>query len=121
MSTYTYIPRYRKSFFSSSRQFSDSTTDKRIFDRRKCSFRISIKTVNNNSEFEAKSIDISRGGMGIEMYRRLNVGDRLEIWIHSEGQLGPIHKYGRLVWLRKKDYASYKGGIKFESSISGYH
>ncbi|MBD3264323.1 MAG: hypothetical protein GF375_04390 [Candidatus Omnitrophica bacterium] len=121
MSTYFYTPAPKKSFFSSPRKIPDTLTDKRIFDRRKCNFRISIKAVNNNSEFEAKTIDISRGGMGIEINKRLNIGDKLEIWIHSEGQLGPIHKYGRLVWLRKKDYACYNGGIKFESLISSYH
>lgn len=122
MSTYVYTPPKRKSFFASPVLSNNLDYDKRTHQRRRCTLCVSIKAISNKFEFEAKSVDISRGGMGIETDKRLNVGDKLEIWIHLSGELGPVHRFGRIMWLRKKDSVFYNGGIKFESPMNcNYH
>ena len=93
------------------------TNEKRIAPRIRKQLRVSIKSLKVRTEAEAKSIDIAQGGIGVSFDREFLAGDKLELWIHFADGLEPIHRFGRLVWVRKLKSAHYIGGIKFESML----
>ena len=96
---------------------SSENIDKRLFERLKSNIRVSIKNFKNKFETEARSTNISRSGIGVFLQEKLNIGDKLELWVHLADGLKPIHRFGRLVWLDELSPVAFNGGIKFESLV----
>ncbi|MCD6134909.1 MAG: PilZ domain-containing protein [Candidatus Omnitrophica bacterium] len=82
--------------------------------RLKCNLKASLRLINLGQELAAHCIDASRGGIGIFTSSLLKVGERLEIWLHFDGQTEPLHRFGRVVWSRFNGLG-FRAGIKFES------
>jgi len=98
---------------------------RRAFHRLQCRIYLSIKDLSNSWETDAKCIDISLGGIGIEIdgneELQINIKDRLELWIHLQDSLDPVHRYGRLVWVRQISPLFYRGGIRFEARLKAHN
>ena len=95
-----------------------SITQQRQHNRLSCRLDVSLKDLDTTWDTEVKCIDVSPGGMGIEFTEeeiiQLFIRDRLEMWIHLVDGLKPVHRYGRLMWLKKVGEYRYRGGIRFE-------
>ncbi len=95
--------------------------NQRFCHRIQCRIPISIKDVQTQWEIEARCINISKGGIGIEIIDDeeilMKIQDRLEIWIHLSDGLRPIHRFGRLVWFRQVSHLNYHGGVKLEAGL----
>ncbi len=95
-------------------------TDKRRHSRIKCRLNVSIRRINDKLSFDAICVDVSLGGMGIELIdtsdtpTKICLNDLVEIWIHFSGDSTPIYRKGRIVWFKKIDSLYYRGGIRFE-------
>jgi len=95
-----------------------SVAQKRQHNRLSCRLDVSLKDLDTTWDTEVKCIDVSPGGMGIEFTEeeiiQLFIRDRLEMWIHLVDGLKPVHRYGRLMWLKQVGEYRYRGGIRFE-------
>ena len=94
--------------------------ERRKFHRIACYADIHLKGKDSSNRIAAKCVDISIAGIGIALTSPSTVdlySERpLEIWIHLTNTLTPIHRYGKIVWLKKADSLAYRGGIKFAPS-----
>ena len=90
---------------------------RRNHERINCEVNISIRDLKSSRELEAKSTDISQGGLGIVSQEALRPGDKFELWIHLADGLDPVHRFGKVVWARESAPFGYRGGIRFSSLV----
>jgi len=95
----------------------DEKTQRRTHERIYCEVNISIRDLKNYRELEAKSTDISQGGIGIISPETLRPGDKFELWIHLADGLDPVHRFGKVVWARESAPFGCRGGIRFSSLV----
>jgi PilZ domain len=96
------------------------TWENREFQRIQCQLEVSIKELHSQKEIRGESADISRGGIRINMGKKLYIGEKLELWVHLKDSLKPIHRFGKVSWLKEIDPSLYICGISFESSLLHY-
>ena len=101
----------------SHKNLDEENTQQRSHERIQCKVSISIRDLRNCREIEAKSTDISQGGVGIVASARLNPGDKLELWIHLTDGLDPVHRFGKVVWAEEFAPFGYRGGVRFASLV----
>ena len=94
--------------------------ERRKFHRIKCHADVEFKTFNPTVSFAGLCVDLSLGGMGINFFSKstphLAENKGLEIWIYLSNALKPVHRFGKIVWIKKMAHQSYRGGIKFAPS-----
>lgn len=78
---------------------------------------ISIVDFSTKKIITAQSTDFSRGGMGIKCRKKINPKDNLEIWIHLPNITKPIHRFGKVVWVKPLSPTVLRAGIKFCSHL----
>ncbi len=95
--------------------FTPYEQEQRKFSRIPCRLGISIKKLANFTETSATTFDISPGGIGIETEHGFRIGEKIELWIHFNDGLKPVHRFGKLIWIEEMNTKLYRGGIRFES------
>ena len=92
---------------------------KRTHHRIPCNVATTIRNLDSGADYEVKCINLSLKGVGIEMYSfsdiRLLPEDIVEVYLRLRGQPLPIHKFGKIVWLKPIYRFYYKAGIEFSS------
>ncbi len=120
MSIYTYIVEKDNSQNSGLDSLKTSTgtiCENRYSQRFQRKLSVSIRNIKSDKQIEAESTNVSRSGIGICLNKKLFTGQRVELWIHLSDGLKPVHRFGRLIWLKKIGRSRYIGGIKFESGL----
>lgn len=88
---------------------------KRKFHRVQCKAKTLLVNLDNNRKIECKCTDISINGIGIEICSFLGIKfipqDTLELFIHLPDSFKPIHKFGKLMWMKRTYPFLYVGGI----------
>ena len=94
---------------------------KRASRRLKCFVRVTIDNLTRKKQMLAKCVNISFGGMGLEIPRGENQfifsGDNLHIKLHLADELNCITRLGRMIWSDKDIYGNLHTGIKFIPEI----
>jgi len=93
------------------------TAENRQFRRLQCQLKISIKEIKSVKEIEAESINVSQFGIRIQTAKKFHIGKKLELWVHLQDGLDPVHRFGRVIWLNQIAPFIYNCGIKFESAL----
>lgn len=78
----------------------NNSNDRRIFARIRKSLPIRILAAGQDEECNAKTVDISAHGIGIESKKRLSPQTRLEMWLELPENRGPFYTRGEVVWSR---------------------
>mgnify|MGYP000630866985 CR=1 FL=1 len=107
----------KKDFKSTSLRKTDRK-DRRLHPRIKFNIKIAVKNIKESVFAEAKSVDISFNGIGVKFspaFRNIIEKDSiLELWLYLPDKLKPIHRCGKIVWYKKKNYFFCRGGIQFK-------
>ena len=94
-----------------------NTKNQRSSHRIKCNVKVNIKNLDSKDAIDAKCINISFHGLGIELYSFLGIKfipqDNLELLIHLPNAFKPIRRFGKIVWFKKIYPFFFKAGILF--------
>ena len=95
-------------------QVSCASTENRQFQRLPCQLEVNVIESSTRQEVRAQCLNISRAGMRINIGKVMHVGEKLELWVHLNDGLAPIHRFAQVVWLQQLAPFIYSCGLKFE-------
>ena len=88
---------------------------KRKFHRVQCKAKTLLTNLDNNRNIECKCTNISISGIGVEICSFLGIKfipqDTIELRIHLPNSFKPIHRFGKLIWMKRTYPFLYVGGI----------
>ncbi len=79
----------------------EDVAEQRKFVRENFLGTVKMKDQNTGEEIAGRCLNISEGGMCVEVERALKIGDSFEVWIELFDKKGIIHCLGKLRWHRK--------------------
>ena len=89
-------------------------TEKRVFPRFEVSIPVSYVETHSKNTSEARTHDISAGGVGIITEEELPAGTSLGIYLRMVDDGGEIYRRGKVIWSSPLDVNKYRVGIQLE-------
>jgi len=91
----------------------EETSDRRVFERIPVSLPARFK--NNTRDTEGKCFcgDISAGGAGVFSKEKVELNDKLDLWLEASGRGDPLQFSGEVVWVKETQPQVWKLGIQF--------
>ena len=89
--------------------------EKRRHIRIDADLEVTYRIVKDYARNRARSIDISKGGIRLPSYRKLQPGTILQLEIHTALSVKPLAMNGGVVWAKEREDAKFpfEMGIKF--------
>ena len=90
--------------------------DRRIFQRFSVERPLKFLDMDNGSEGQAMTLDISAKGIGLVSGSELKPRAALEMWLDVSDKQEPIYTRGEVVWSKRTESGNFTSGINLEKA-----
>lgn len=88
-------------------------TDKRMFERMGCGFKVEVYNPASYSRDEADICDFSAGGLGLLSSSALPRNDEVEVKIRFSQHSAPVLERAQVAWAKQELRGQWRIGLRF--------